>query len=309
MGFVARPSGRLAELPGWIPGWLTPLVEKIEVTDLLRLAAVAVVALVATLLLRRAVRKVESKVAEKTTPLRALKRTQTLTKVLSGAGIVIIWALAATDVVRILGGDLGLLLASVGIVGLAVGFGAQSLVKDMFSGFFTLLEDQYGVGDTVAINGVASGVVETLTLRVTGIRDVEGTIHYFANGSIDWISNRSKEWARAVIDVGVGYRENPERVRAVLKNIAEDAKADPDLGGKLYATPEVWGIETLGEYEVVWRMVAETKPARQWDVARQLRERVKVAFDAAGVEMPFPYRVMVHAENGRGPVGTRESAP
>jgi small-conductance mechanosensitive channel len=195
-----------------------------------------------------------------------------------------------------LGFKLGPLLAGVGIVGLAVGFGSQNLVRDVVSGFFILFEDQYGVGDVVQINQVATGKVEQLTLRITGLRDLDGTLHYIANGEIVHVANRTKDWARAVIDVGVGYGEDPSKVRAVLERVAEEAKDDEELGRNLYSTPDVLGVERLGEYEVMWRMLADTKPARQWEVSRALRERVKVAFDANDIEIPFPHRVMISAD-------------
>ena len=257
------------------------------VVSALRLVLVFAAAALLTRLLRRAVTRVESKVAEHTTPIRALQRTQTLTKVVSSSGIVIIWSLAGIYVLQELDFDIGPLLAGAGIVGFAVGFGAQSLVKDVVTGFFILFEDQYGVGDNVLINEIAAGKVETLTLRVTALRDLDGTLHYIANGDITHVANRSKDWARAVIDVRVAYREDPERVRKVLDRVAAEAKEDDDLGHKLYSVPQVLGVEALGDYEVIWRVIAETKPARQWEVARQLRERITVAFDEEGIEIPL----------------------
>jgi small conductance mechanosensitive channel len=203
-------------------------------------------------------------------------------------------AIALLMVLDQLGVDLAPLIAGAGIAGLAIGFGAQSLVKDVISGLFIIIEDQYGVGDIVTINQAASGRVEQLTLRITGLRDLDGTMHYIANGSISLIANKSKDWSRAVVDVGVGYREDPARVREVLERVANEAKSDDELGTKLYSAPEILGMETLGEYEVVWRMIAETKPARQFEVARELRERIKVRFDEEQIEIPFPYRVMLN---------------
>ena len=261
----------------------------------LRVSGWLLAALLVTMLLRRAVRRVGKKVSGQTTPMRALKRTQTLTEVLSAAGIVVIWVIAGVSVLGQLGFDLAPLLAGVGVVGLAVGFGAQNLVRDVVTGFFILLEDQYGVGDNIQINEVMSGKVEQLTLRVTGMRDLDGTMHYVANGNITHVANRSKDWARAVVDVGVAYSEDPDKVREVLLRVAADAKADSELGRTLFTEPEVLGVETLGEYEVVWRVTAETKPARQWEVARKLRERIKVAFDESGIEIPYPHRVMIQS--------------
>jgi small-conductance mechanosensitive channel len=268
------------------------------VVSVLRLLLVIAAAIMFTRLLRRAVTRVEGKVAEHTSPVRALQRTQTLTKVVSSTGIVVIWSLGAVYVLKELDFDLGPLLAGAGIIGLAVGFGAQSLVKDVVTGFFILLEDQYGVGDNVAINQIAAGKVEVLTLRVTGLRDLDGTLHFVANGDITHVANRSKDWARAVIDVRVAYREEPERVRAVLDRVAKQAKEHPELGRMLYSVPEVLGVEALGDYEVIWRLIAETKPARQWEVARRLREQITVAFDAEGIEIPLAPAITGAAADG-----------
>ncbi|MGH2786505.1 MAG: mechanosensitive ion channel family protein [Actinomycetota bacterium] len=281
-----------------LTGWLTENQANLIGAGL-RITGVLVLAFLLTRLLHKSVTRVESKVSEHTTPIRALQRTRTLAKVLSSTGIVAIWSLAGLYVLSELGFNLAPLLAGVGIVGLAVGFGAQNLVRDVVTGFFILLEDQYGVGDVIMINQVATGKVEELTLRVTGVRDLDGTMHYIANGAITHVANRSKDWARAVVDVGVGYGEEPSRVREVLERVAIEAKEDSSLGRSLYSPPEVLGVETLGEYEVVWRVVAETKPARQWDVGRQLRERIKVAFDRESIEIPFPHRVMVQADGAK----------
>jgi small-conductance mechanosensitive channel len=282
--------------------WLSENQTAIISTSL-KIAGVLLAAILVTRLLRRAVTRVEAKVSEHTTPIRALQRSQTLAKVLSSAGIVVIWSISIFLVLGELGFRLGPLLAGVGIVGLAIGFGSQNLVRDVVSGFFILLEDQYGVGDVVQINQVATGKVEQLTLRVTGMRDLDGTMHFIANGEITHVANRTKDWARAVIDVGVGYGEDPAKVREVLERVSEEARADEDIGRSLYARPQVLGVERLGEYEVIWRMIADTKPARQWEVSRALRERIKVAFDREQIEIPFPHRVMITADGPTNRVG------
>jgi small conductance mechanosensitive channel len=268
------------------------------VATALKIVAIVLVAAILSFLVRRSVRRMDLRVADKDNPARALQRTQTMAKVLSSAGIATIWVIAIIQMLAILEWDLAPLLAGVGIVGLALGFGAQSLVKDIVTGFFILLEDQYGVGDNIEINQAAAGKVEQLTLRVTGIRALDGTMHYFSNGTIDHVANRSKDWARAIVDVGVAYKEDPDKVRSVLEEIATEAKADPDLGTDLFSVPEILGVEMLGEYDVTWRMLADTKPGQQWTVARALRERVKVGLDANGIEIPFPHRVMVSAHSG-----------
>lgn len=266
------------------------------VQSALRIVGALVIAFVLVRMLRRSVTRLQSKVSDQTSPIRSLQRTQTLAKVASSAGIVVIWAFVIFYGLSELGYNLAPLLAGVGVIGLAVGFGAQNLVRDVVTGFFVLLEDQYGVGDIIDVNQEVSGKVEQLTLRVTGLRALDGTLHFIANGEVKIVSNRSKDWARAVIDVGVAYKEDPDRVRTVLEEVAVASKDDEAIGRKMYAVPDVLGVELLGEYEVVWRMMADTKPGKQWDVARDLRERVKVAFDAAGIEIPFPHRVMVTAD-------------
>ncbi len=261
-----------------------------------RIALILLVAFLAARMMRRAAQRVDSKVSENTTPMRNLQRTRTLANILSSTGMVVIWVLAAIYIFESLGGNLAPLLAGVGIVGLAIGFGAQDLVKDVVTGFFILLEDQYGVGDVIEINGVAAGKVETLTLRVTGLRAIDGTVHYISNGDINHVANRSKDWSRAVVDVGVAYKEDPAKVRSVLEEVAAGSRAEGEIANQIYAEPEVLGVEMLGEYEVVWRMIVDTKPGKQWDVGRELRERIKIAFDDHGVEIPYPHRVMISGD-------------
>lgn len=270
------------------------------VLSALRIAGAVIGAFLLVRMLRRALTRLQAKVSDQTSPIRSLQRTQTLAKVASSAGIVVIWSMVIFYGLSELGYNLAPLLAGVGVIGLAVGFGAQNLVRDVVSGFFVLLEDQYGVGDIIDVNQGVSGKVEQLTLRVTGLRGIDGTMHFIANGEIKIVSNRSKDWARAVVDVGVAYKEEPDHVREVLENVAIAAKEDATVGRHLYAVPEVLGVELLGEYEVIWRMLADTKPGKQWEVARDLRERVKVAFDETGIEIPFPHRVMVTT----GPAGS-----
>lgn len=262
----------------------------------LRVAGVIFAAFLLTRLLRRIVSKVKTKVEAHTTPMRTLQRTDTLTRVLSSAGIVVIWILVLFLIIEDLGFNLAPLLAGVGIIGLAVGFGAQNLVRDVVTGFFILFEDQYGVGDIIEINETAAGTVEELTLRVTSLRALDGTLHYISNGNITHVANRSKDWARAIVDVGVAYSEKPSKIRQVLDDVARDAKDDETIGRMLYSVPTIMGVESLGEYEVVWRLLADTKPGRQWEVARMLRERIQIAFEREGIEIPFPHRVMISAD-------------
>ncbi|MEO8324086.1 MAG: mechanosensitive ion channel family protein [Actinomycetota bacterium] len=283
---------------GDMTSWFTDNQTEIVGTTL-RVAGVIFAAFLLTRLLRRIVSKVKTKVEAHTTPMRTLQRTDTLTRVLSSAGIVVIWILVLFLIMEDLGFNLAPLLAGVGIIGLAVGFGAQNLVRDVVTGFFILFEDQYGVGDIIEINETAAGTVEELTLRITGLRALDGTLHYISNGNITHVANRSKDWARAIVDVGVAYSEEPSKIRRVLGDVARDAKDDETVGRMLYSVPTIMGVESLGEYEVVWRLSADTKPGRQWEVARLLRERIQVAFDREQIEIPFPHRVMISADAGK----------
>jgi moderate conductance mechanosensitive channel len=191
-----------------------------------------------------------------------------------------------------LGYDIAPLIASAGILGVALGFGAQSLVKDFLSGIFMILEDQYGVGDVVNV-GEASGTVEAVTLRVTRLRDVNGTVWYVRNGEILRVGNMSQNWARAVLDVPVSYREDLARVRSVLKEVAHDLWEDEDFKGHVIEEPEVWGVESMTPEALTVRVTMKTAPLQQWNVAREMRERVKARFDHEGITMPHPQRVVV----------------
>jgi small-conductance mechanosensitive channel len=181
--------------------------------------------------------------------------------------------------------EIGPLLAGAGILGLAVSFGAQSLVKDVITGFFLLLENQFALGDVIEVAG-KSGVVEQITLRVVVLRDLEGTRHIIPNSEIKTVSNKTAGWGRAVIDVAVGVAESVDRVLAVTQDetarLAQDEEWRPMLDG----TPEVWGVETIGDNRVVVRIVARTQPGAQWGIARELRRRLKQRFDAEGIRLP-----------------------
>ncbi len=176
------------------------------------------------------------------------------------------------------------LLASAGIVGVAVGFGAQALVRDVISGIFMLAEDQYGVGDIVDL-GDASGVVEAVGLRVTRVRDVDGTVWYIRNGQVQRVGNRSQGWARAVLDVGIAYGEDVARAEELLLDVANTLRADEQFGPLVLEEPEMWGVESVTADGVVLRLVVKTAPLQQWAVARELRRRIKERFDAEGVDV------------------------
>lgn len=218
------------------------------------------------------------------------QRSQTLMQLANSVVTGVVLTAAALTVLNIFI-PIGPLLAGVGVLGLAVSFGAQSLVKDLISGFFILLENQFTVGDIVEING-KSGVVERMTLRVVMLRDVEGTLHIMPNGSIDVVSNKTQGWSRAVIDIGVAYKERVDEVIRVMKETLQDLWNDSHWRGRLMKSPEVWGVEGLADSAVQIRVVAETRPGKQWEIKREIRRRLKNRFDQEGIEIPFPQRTL-----------------
>lgn len=187
------------------------------------------------------------------------------------------------------------LLASAGILGVAFGFGAQSLVKDFLSGIFMILEDQYGVGDSVDL-GEASGTVEAVGLRVTRLRDVNGTVWYVRNGEILRVGNQSQNWARTVLDITVAYESDLDQVQQILKDVATELFEDENFKDVILEPPEVWGVERFDKDGVVVRVVLKTAPLQQWLVARTMREHIKNRFDRAGIRIPTSFRTTAATE-------------
>ncbi len=218
------------------------------------------------------------------------QRGKTLAQLLNNVGGVAIAVGAGLTILNFFI-EIGPLLAGVGVAGLAISFGAQSLVKDVISGFFILLENQFGVGDIVEVNGVG-GVVERMTMRVVMLRDVHGVLHVVPNGSINLVSNKTRGWARAIVDIGVAYKENVDNVIRVMREVASELWRDAEWKGRLFEEPAVWGVEQLADSSVNIRLVAMTLPGKQWEVSRELRRRLKNRFDREGIEIPFPQRTL-----------------
>jgi moderate conductance mechanosensitive channel len=222
--------------------------------------------------------------------LRRVQRAETVGALLKSVASFGIWTLAGLMALGTLGLDLGPLIAGAGIVGVAIGFGSQNLVRDFISGIFMLMEDQYGVGDVVDA-GPATGTVEGVGLRTTRLRDVNGTLWHIPNGEIRRVGNRSQGWARALVDVEVAYSTDIDDTTRTIEQVANDLYADPHWAPRILETPEVWGVEELGPDGIRVRLVAKTRPLEQWKVARELRARLKVAFDQAGIEVSAPKAV------------------
>ena len=225
------------------------------------------------------------------TTTRRVQRAKTMGDLLKSVVTGVLVAIVGTMILSEAGVDIAPIIASAGIIGIALGFGAQSLVKDFLSGIFMIVEDQFGVGDVVDV-GEATGTVEAVSLRVTRLRDVNGTVWYVPNGEILRVGNMSQNWARAVVDVSVGYGEDLARVKRVLTDVANGLWEDEEFRGLVIEQPEVTGVEMLAPGSVNLRIMIKTAPMEQWAVARELRQRIKARFDHEGIEIPYAQRVI-----------------
>ena len=194
------------------------------------------------------------------------------------------------------------MLAAAGVVGIAIGFGAQNLVKDVFNGVFILLDDEIRVGDVVKIAG-RSGVVERVNLRLTVLRDLEGSVHFIPNGSIDVVTNMTKAFAYSLHDIGIAYREDVDEVTAIIREVDSELRADPDFAQIILEPIEVLGLERFDNSAVIVRVRIKTMPIQQWRVGREFNRRLKIAFDKKGIEIPFPHMTvyMGQAKDGSAP--------
>ena len=235
---------------------------------------------------------------------RRLRRAEAMASVGRSVVAVVVWTLTIFVVLGQFDVQLGPYIAGLGIVGAALGFGAQDLVKDFLSGVFMLLEDQYGIGDIVD-TGEAAGVVEGISLRTTRVRSVDGTLWYIPNGEIRRLGNMSQGWARALLDIAVAYDTDVDRASAVILDVATTLADEEDFEERFLAEPEVWGVERFGADSVDIRLVIRTTPGDQWAIGRELRRRLKQAFDAEGIEIPFPQRTLwIRDESGKPFPGT-----
>lgn len=230
---------------------------------------------------------------------RKVQRLDAVQAVLGSALGVTVWAVA---VLTILGATFGIslapFLAGAGIVGIALGFGAQHLVRDFVSGLFMLFEDQFGVGDVVDL-GEATGVVESMSLRTTRLRDVTGTVWHIPNGEIRRVGNMSQEWSAALLDIGVAYGADIDRAAEIVKAVADGMATEEEYRQSFLAEPQIWGVENVAAEGVTLRLVIRTLPGEQWAISRELRRRIKHAFDAAGIGVPLPQHAVWFGKDGR----------
>ena len=276
----------------------------------LQILVVVILALVVRIVLTRVIKRVVTRASERAkrerlAQMRQVTRTAELSDLLlnqrteqRAAAIgtllrsviaITVWTIAGVTILSLLGINVAPLLASAGIIGVALGFGAQTLVKDYLSGIFLIIEDQFGVGDVVDVGDVI-GTVEEVALRYTRLRDMSGVVWYVRNGEILRVANRSQGWTLAIVDIPIAYNEDLDKVREIVERVAVDMDEDPDYDDLLLGRPAFAGVESVSGEAVVIRITAKAAPEKQLNVARTIRERMKVAFDRAGIVVPVLVR-------------------
>ncbi|MEM6864792.1 MAG: mechanosensitive ion channel family protein [Bacteroidota bacterium] len=247
-------------------------------------------------LLNKTIRRFEKRIEDKSKEIQEdsvenNKRASTMVGVLKTVGNSILWAIFIITALKIMGFDLTTVIASAGVLSLAISFGAQELVRDAISGFFLLLEDRIRVGDVTRING-ESGVVENINLRTITLRDFSGATHIFQNGKIDKLSNLTKEWSATVHDISIAYKEDVEQVQKIIGQIGNELKEHPEWGEMLLENIEIFGVDELGENGVVIKVRLKTVAGQQWAVKREFNKIIKLRFDQEGIDIPFPQRTI-----------------
>ncbi len=274
--------------------WNQVLLTCIRITLILCLAWLGMV------ILKKSLQSLEQRLLRQSTsadepPTEAEKRVETLIRLVRQAALILLWVTITLLILREVGVDVGPILASAGIVGLAVGFGAQNLVRDFISGFFFILENQVRVGDVAIVNGTG-GLVERVNFRTIVLRDLAGIVHVFPNGAVTTLSNLTNDWSAYVFDIGVAYKENTDRVIEVMTKVGAEMKQDPALGHFMLEEPEIFGVDKFDNSAVVIKGRIRTKPIRQWLVGREYLRRIKHAFDTSGIEIPFPHQTIYFGE-------------
>jgi small conductance mechanosensitive channel len=256
-----------------------------------RIILIYVVTFVALTIIRRILKRIQSKaVLRENDPVHAdevSKRYGTILQLVYQILRVLLWGIAVMIILRELGIDIAPFLASAGVVGLAVGFGAQNLVRDFVTGFFLIIENQIRVGDTVTINGT-SGSVEKISLRTISLRDINGSMHILPNGTINMVSNSSQQYSYFVFTLGVAYKENTDNVIDVIKEVCRELATDPLFTSAILDVGEVFGLDSFGDSAILIKGRIKTIPGKQWYVGREFNRRIKQAFELNNVEIPYP---------------------
>jgi moderate conductance mechanosensitive channel len=274
----------------------------------LRIMLILIVVWVALSAAKLALRRMEKALVDRSReegelPSESEKRVETLVTLLRQGIILMIWIVAGLVILNEFGVEIGPILASAGVLGLAVGFGAQNLVRDVISGFFMILENQVRVGDVAVINGTG-GLVERINFRTIVLRDLSGTVHVFPNGSITTVANLTREWSAYVFDIGVAYKEDVDQVMALMRDVGRELRNDENFGPLMVDDVEIFGVDNFADSAVIIKGRVRTRPIKQWDVGREYRRRLKIAFDREGIEIPFPHRSIYFGEASK-PITTQ----
>ena len=281
------------------------------VTDGLRIVLILLLSWITTRAVRRIIPRVLSGImlgqASTADHDEVLKRSETLSSVFVGAAVTLVYISALFMVLTELTVPIGPVLGGFGVAGIAVGFGAQYLVRDLIAGIFILAENQYRTGDVVTISGI-SGLVESINLRRTVLRDLDGQVHVIPNGEITVATNKTKYWSRVNLNVGVAYKADVVRVTEVLNEIGDEIAADPYYGLMLITAPQVLRLDSLDDSAVTFKVMGDCKPMAQWEITGELRKRIKIRFDAEGIEIPFPHQTVYWGE-AQAPIGIADSTP
>ena len=266
----------------------------------LRILLILVIAWIAMIAVKVTLRRLEKRLLaegekEGDVPSEASKRAETLVRLLRQGVRIALMVVVFLIILREFGVDIAPILASAGILGLAVGFGAQNLVRDVISGFFMILENQVRIGDVAVVNGTG-GLVESINFRTIVLRDLSGIVHVFPNGNIDTLANLTREWSAYVFDIGVAYKEDMDRVMQLMREVGEELRKDDYFGPLMVDDIEIFGVDQFADSAVVIKGRLRTLPIKQWDVGREYRRRLKHRFDQEGVEIPFPHRSIYFGE-------------
>jgi moderate conductance mechanosensitive channel len=277
-----------------------PKIAPVIIDHAIRIIAILVAAYVAAKIVHKSVPTIRVQIIERMkkfgrADIELEKRAETLSGIFRKAVVIAIWLLAIVMALKESGFDIGPLLAGAGVLGLAVGFGAQHLVRDLFAGLFILLENQIRVNDVAVINGTG-GLVEQINLRTIVLRSLDGTVHIFPNGTINTLSNMTHEFSYYVFNVGVAYKEDTDHVVEVLKQLGDEMIQDEKYKPLILAPLEVLGVDQFGDSAVVIKARFKTVPVQQWTVGREMNRRMKKKFDELGIEIPFPHRSIYWGE-------------
>ncbi|UCC44782.1 MAG: mechanosensitive ion channel family protein [Candidatus Zixiibacteriota bacterium] len=278
--------------------WAYQAIEWLSVSGL-KIGLIVVLAILARAMARLLANRLFRAVRKSDSSAEGLKRIDTLGSLIKH---ILSWTIVAIALIMVLdelGVEIGPVLAAAGILGLAIGFGAQQLVQDIIGGFFILMEDQIRVGDVVEIAG-KSGLVERVNLRMVVLRDLAGSVHYVRNGQISTVTNMTREWSRYVFEVGVAYRENVDEVIGILKEIDEELRADPEFRDDILKPLEVLGLDQFADSALIIKAFTTTRPIQQWRIGREFNRRLKIKFDEKNIEIPFPHITMYMGEDKQG---------